>query len=105
MAVAPPARHLLRAKDLADPRYPEPNDAEAVGTRRGALPRPLQPRVQTRLRGVAALVSADPPAGASGSLAAQHGSLRRRHLPLGRPAEHRLLHDQLHAELRGLADR
>ena len=32
MAVVPPARHLLRARDLADARYFEPLDVDGVRT-------------------------------------------------------------------------
>ena len=45
MAFVPPARHLLRAKDLADARYAEPLDVEDLAARRRALARALQPRV------------------------------------------------------------
>jgi len=35
MAFAPPARHLLRARDLADARYAEPLDVEAMARAAG----------------------------------------------------------------------
>jgi AraC-like DNA-binding protein len=35
MAFVPPARHLLRAKDLADTRYAEPLDVEAMARAAG----------------------------------------------------------------------
>jgi AraC-like DNA-binding protein len=35
MAYAPPARHLLRAKDLADARYFEPLDVDALASAAG----------------------------------------------------------------------
>jgi AraC-like DNA-binding protein len=35
MAFVPPARHLLRAKDLADARYAEPLDVEAMARAAG----------------------------------------------------------------------
>ena len=35
MAFAPPARHLLRAKDLADARYAEPLDVAALASAAG----------------------------------------------------------------------
>ena len=50
-------------------------------------------------------VSAHPPAGARRRAAADDRPLRRRHLLLRRPAERRLVHHQLHAHLRQLADR
>ena len=36
MAFVPPARHLLRAKDLADARYFEPLDVDDLAARRRA---------------------------------------------------------------------
>ena len=42
---APPARHLLRAKDLADARYFEPLGVDDLAARRRPLARALQPRV------------------------------------------------------------
>jgi AraC-like DNA-binding protein len=35
MAFVPPARHLLRAKDLADARYPEPLDVDDLARAAG----------------------------------------------------------------------
>ena len=35
MAYAPPARHLLRAKDLADARYAEPLDVDDMAAAAG----------------------------------------------------------------------
>lgn len=35
MAVVPPARHLLRARDLADRRYAEPLDVDALASAAG----------------------------------------------------------------------
>ncbi len=35
MAFVPPARHLLRAKDLADARYAEPLDVDALARAAG----------------------------------------------------------------------
>ena len=43
MAFVPPARHLLRAKDLADARYFEPLDVDDLCERRRALAGPFQP--------------------------------------------------------------
>ena len=54
MAFVPPARHLLRAKDLADARYFEPLDVDDLAARGRAVPRALQPRVPARVRRVAA---------------------------------------------------
>ena len=100
MAFVPPARHLLRAKDLADARYAEQIDVDDMAARRRPLPRPLQPRVQTRLRRVASRLPADPPPRAGGGAAAHHRPLGLRHLLLGRPAQPRLLHDELRPHLR-----
>ena len=105
MAFVPPARHLLRAKDLADARYFEPLDvddmARAAGLSRAHFSRefrrafgesPHAYLLTRRLERAAALLRDDRPLG-------------RRRLPRGRPAEHRLLHDQLQADLRSDADR
>ena len=48
--VSPPARHLLRAKDLADARYFEPLTVADMARAAGAVPRLLQPRVPSDLR-------------------------------------------------------
>ena len=105
MLFVPPARHLLRAKDLADARYFEPLDVDDLAARRRPLARPLQPRVPARLRRVAARLPAHPPPRARRGAAAHHRPLGRRHLLLRRAAERRLVHDQLHAHLRHVADR
>src|SRR5438067_8826159 len=81
----------------------------AAGRRRPSsrgrpLARALQPRVPPGLRRVAARVPAHAPPRARGRAAADDGPLRRRDLLLGRPQERRILHDQLHANLRRLAD-
>ena len=82
----PPARHLLRAKDLIDARYREPLDVPGARAGRPPLARALQPRVPPRLRRDAAPVPADPPAGARRRAPAQHRPLGRRHLRRGRAA-------------------
>ena len=82
----PRRRPLLRAARRRRP-----------GPRRRPLARALQPRVPPRVRRVAARVPADPPARAGGRAAAHHRPLGRRHLLLGRAAERRLVHDELHA--------
>ena len=105
MAFVPPARHLLRAKDLADARYFEPlgvdDLAAAAGLSRAHFSRefrrafgesPHAYLLTRRLERAAALLRDDRPLG-------------RRHLPVGRAAEHRLVHDELHAHLRAVADR
>ncbi len=50
----PPARHLLRAKDLADARYFEPLGVDDLARAAGPVARALQPRVPGRVRRVAA---------------------------------------------------
>ena len=70
MVFVPPARHLLRAKDLADARYAEPLDVDDLAARRRAVARALQPRVPARVRRVAARVPADAPARARRGAAA-----------------------------------
>ena len=99
MPFAPPARHLLKAKDLADARYFEPLGVDDLAAAARPLPRPLQPRVPARLRRVAARLPAHPTAGARRRAPAHHRSLGRRRLPLGRAAERRLFHDELHPHL------
>ena len=100
MAFVPPARHLLRAKDLADARYFEPLDVDDLAARRRPLARALQPRVPARVRRVAARLPAHPAPRARRGAAAHHRPLGRRHLLLRRPAERRLVHHQLHAHVR-----
>jgi len=56
MTPQPLARHLLRARDLADARYAEPLTVRRHGPRRQAVARLLQPGVQACLRRVAAPV-------------------------------------------------
>src|ERR1700709_1770480 len=91
MAFVPPARHLLRAKDLADARYAEPlgvdDLAKAAGLSRAHFSREFRAAFgeTPRARGVAAALD---------------GPLRVGHLLLGRPAEHRLVHDELHPHVR-----
>ena len=105
MAFVPPARHLLRAKDLADARYFEPLDvddlARAAGLSQAHFSRefrrtfgesPHAYLLTRRLERAAALLRNDRPLG-------------RRDLPRRRPAGRRLLHDQLQADLRHDADR
>src|SRR5882724_5426487 len=101
MDFVPPARHLLRARDLADARYVDPLDVDelagAAGLSRAHFSRefrrafgesPHAYLLTRRLERAASL----------------HRSHRRGHLLLGRPAERRLVHDQLHAHLRPVAD-
>ena len=95
----PPATCSAR-KDLADARYFEPLERRRPGARRRPLARALQPRVPARVRRVAARVPADAPARARGGAAAHHRPLGRRHLPVGRAAERRLVHHELHAHVR-----
>jgi hypothetical protein len=90
----PRRRALLRAARRRRPR-----------ARRRPLARALQPRVPARVRRVAARLPADAPARARRRAAAHDRPLGRRHLLLGRAAERRLVHDELHAHLRRVADR
>src|SRR5215218_10033667 len=106
MAFVPPARHLLRARDLADARYfDETLDVEAMASAAGlsrahfsrefrrAFGEPPRSYLLTRrLERAAALLTNTRP-------------LRRRRLLLGRPAQRRLLHHDLHAHLRDVTDR
>src|SRR5947207_8524660 len=98
-------RHLLRARDLADARYSEPltvdDLAGAAGLSRAYFSRefrrafgesPHAYLLTRRLERAAALRALDGP----------HGC---RHLLLRRPPERRLVHDQLHPQLRHVADR
>ena len=71
---------------------------------RAPVARPLQPRVPAGVRRDAAPVPADTPAGARRRAAAQHRPQRGRGLHDGRPAQRRLVHDQLRARLRDDAD-
>ena len=75
------------------------------GQRRRPLEGALQPRVPGRVRRVAARLPADAPARARGGAAAHDRPLGRRHLLLGRAAERRLVHDELHAHVRQVAAR
>ncbi len=89
MAFVPPARHLLRAKDLADARYFEPLDvddmARAAGLSRAHFSREFRrafgesPHAYLLTR---RLERAAAPA-------AEHRPVGRGHLPVRRPARHR----------------
>ena len=105
MAFVPPARHLLRAKDLADARYAEPLDvddlAAAAGLSRAHFSRefrrafgesPHAYLLTRRLERAAALLRTTDRSVADICF-------------VGRAAERRLVHDELHADLRRLADR
>ena len=50
MAFVPAARHLLRAKDLADARYFDPIGVDDMAAAAGPVARALQPRVPARVR-------------------------------------------------------
>ena len=104
MAFAPPARHLLRAKDLADARFAEPLGVEdmaaAAGLSRAHFSRefrrafgepPHAYLLTRRLERAAALLR-----GTDHSVA---------EICLDVGLERRLVHEQLHADLRLLADR
>jgi len=105
MAFVPPARHLLRARDLADARYFEALGVDDMARAadlsrahfsrefRAAFGEPPHAYLLTRrLERAAAL------------LRTTDRSVGRRHLRLGRPAERRLVHDELHAHVRQVAD-
>ena len=78
--------------------------------RRATSPAPPDCRARTSaassagLRRAAAQLSADAASRAGRRAAAEHRPLRRRHLPLGGAAERRLVHDELHADVRPVAD-
>src|SRR5215207_1690126 len=97
MAFAPTTRHLLRAKDLADARYFEPLGVDDMAAAAG-LSRAHFSREFRRAFGDAAL-------GAGGGAAPKHGPLGHRHLPVGGASEPWIVHDELHAHLRGLPHR
>ena len=100
----PPARHLLRAKDLADARYVEPLDvddlARAAGLSRAHFSRefrrafgesPHAYLLTRRLERAAALLRTTDRSVAD-------------ICSRGRAEQRRLVHDQLHADVRRLAD-
>ena len=92
MASHPIARHLVRAKDLADARYAEPltvADLAAVG---GPVAGALQPGVPSRVRGEPARLPAHPAARAGRDDAADDRPHRRRHLHRRRAVQRRLVH-------------
>ena len=64
MAFVPPARHLLRAKDLADARYSEPLDVDDLAAAAGLSRAHFSREFRARVRRVAARLPADPPPGA-----------------------------------------
>ena len=68
----PPARHLLRAKDLIDARYRDALDVPALARAAHLSHRALQPRVPQGVRRDAAPVPAHAQARARGGAAAQH---------------------------------
>ena len=100
-----PARHLLRAQDLIDARYREPLDVAALARaahlspahfsrefRRTFGETPHRYLLTRRLERAASLLRSDRP-------------LRRRHLPDRRAHQRRLVHDELRAHVRDVADR
>src|SRR5215208_3529181 len=89
----PRRRPLLRAVDRRRPR-----------TRRRPVAGALQPRLPGRVRRVAPRLPAHAPARARRRAAAHHRPLGGRDLPRRRPAERRLVHDELLAHLRRVAD-
>ena len=89
LTLQPPARHLLRAKDLIDARYREPLDVPDARARRAPLHRALQPRVPQGVRRDAAPVPAHTPARARRRAAAEHRPDRVRDLLHGGLAERR----------------
>ena len=95
---APPPREGPHRRAL-------PRAARRPGARpRGApLPRALQPGVPPRLRRVAAPVPADTPTRARGGAAPGHRPQRGGHLLHRRPAQHRLVHDELRPRVRRVA--
>ena len=99
MAFSPPARHLLRAKDLADARYFEPLEVDDLARAAASRAR-ISARVPANVRRVAPRIPADAPPRARGRAAAHHGPLGRGHLLFGRPPERRLVHDELQADVR-----
>ena len=103
-SAVPAARHLLRAKDLADARFAESLDRRRSGTGRQAVTGPLQSRVPPRLRRVAAPVPADAPPRTRRRAAAHDGLVRGPDLLRRRLAERRIVHDQLRPDVRRLAD-
>src|SRR5882724_7380186 len=103
MTSQPLARHLLRARDLADARYAEPLTVADMAGAAGAVAGSLQPRVQAGLRRVSAPVPADPAAGARGRPTAGDRLVRsRRVLRRGR-RQRRVLHGELRPGLRPVA--
>ena len=113
-------RVAILPRSEADASRPREAPAAREGPRRRPLPRAarrpgprprsatlagaLQPRVPPDVRRDAAPVPPDAPDGACRRAAAQHRSPGRRDLPRRRPAQRRLVHHQLHARVRPLAD-
>ena len=93
----PAARHLLRAKDLADARYAEPLDVATSPAPPRLSPAHFSREFRRAFGESPHAVPAHAPAGARRGAAAHDRPLGRRHLPVGRAAEHRLVHDELHA--------
>ena len=104
MNAAPAARHLLRAKDLVDARYRDPLDVPALARaahlspahfsrefRRAFGETPHQYLLTRRLERAAALLR-----NTDRSVVGD--------LPRGRAAQRRLVHDELRAGVRALAD-
>ena len=105
MAATPRPLATSCAPRTSPTRATPSRSTSTIWRRRRPLARALQPRVPPRVRRVAARLPADAPAGAGGRAAAHHRPLGGGDLLLGRPAEPRLVHHQLHADLRRVADR
>ena len=103
MAYAPTARHLLRAKDLADARTPSRSTSPTSRRPRASPPR-TSAGSSGRVRRVAARLSADPRLErAAALLTTTDRSVAEICFEVG-AAERRVVHDELHADLRRVPD-
>ena len=82
--MVPPARHLLRAKDLADARYFEPLTVADLARAAGLSPAHFSREFRRTFGEAPAPVPADPPPRAGRGAAAQHRPHRDRDLLRGR---------------------
>ena len=98
--MVPPARHLLRAKDLADARYAEPLTVADLARVAGLSPAHFSREFRRTLRRVTAPLPPHPAAGARRRAPAQHRSTGHRHLLRGRSHQRRFVHHELRTHLR-----
>ncbi|CAN5195018.1 hypothetical protein BH18ACT12_BH18ACT12_05870 [soil metagenome] len=105
MTPVPPARRLLRAKDLIDARYREQLDVPALARAARLSTAHFSREFRPVFRRDAAPIPPDLPARAPRCAAPQHRPHGHGHLPHRRAAQHRVVHDERRPRVRHVAHR